>query len=71
MLWHLMVDFGLGSPLHFVASREAAVAFAREAIDKGWARAAAVDDRVDQSYPTMPCQFLHAPASATNPARTF
>ncbi|WP_280493172.1 hypothetical protein [Nocardia asiatica] len=61
MLWHLMVDFGLGSPLHFVASREAAVTFAREVIEKGWARAAAVDDRVDHSYPTMPCQFLYSP----------
>lgn len=70
MLWHLMVDFGLGSPLHFVASREAAVTFAREVIEKGWARAATVDDRVDHSYPTMPCQFLYAPPRSDS-ARLF
>lgn len=58
MMWHLMVDLGLGPPLHFVASYDAAVTFAREAVRGGWARAVAVDDLVDQTYPAMPCQRL-------------
>lgn len=58
MMWHVMVDLGLGPPLHFVASYEAAVTFAREAVERGWARAVAVDDLVDQRYPAMPCQGL-------------
>ncbi|MEV2221832.1 hypothetical protein AB0E01_18410 [Nocardia vinacea] len=71
MMWHLMVDFGIGSPLHFVASYEAAVTFAREAIEGGWARAVAVDDRVDQSYPVMPCQCLFSTLSGPDPADMF
>jgi hypothetical protein len=38
MLWHLTVDFGTGSPLHFLAPYDAAVTFAREAVEGGWVR---------------------------------
>ncbi|MGW6622038.1 hypothetical protein ACWF99_12460 [Nocardia sp. NPDC055002] len=58
MLWHLTVDLGIGSPLHFLASYDAAITFAREAVEGPWVRAVAVDDRVDQSYPAMPCRGL-------------
>ncbi|MEU1960529.1 hypothetical protein [Nocardia sp. NPDC019304] len=70
MLWHLAVDFGLGAPLHFVASREAAIAFARESTEGGWARAAAVDQQVDESYPAMPCQRLYPVPSAADRTRS-
>ncbi|WP_051178461.1 hypothetical protein [Nocardia concava] len=69
MLWHLTVDFGIGSPLHFLATYEAAITFAREAVEGGWARAVAVDDRVDQSYPAMPCQGLFAQPCPPNSVR--
>lgn len=69
MLWHLTVDFGTGSPLHFLASHEAAITFAREAVEGGWARTVAVDDRVDQSYPAMPCQGLFSQPCLPNSVR--
>ncbi|MGK8486869.1 hypothetical protein [Nocardia asiatica] len=49
-------------PLHVVASREAAVTFAREAIEKGWARAAAVDD---PRGPQLPTDAVPIPVCAT------
>ena len=70
MLWHLAVDFGLGAPLHFVAPREAAIAFARESTEGGWARSAAVDQQVDESYPAMPCQRLYPVQSAADRTRS-
>ncbi|WP_280377131.1 hypothetical protein [Nocardia wallacei] len=71
MMRHLMVDLGLGFPLHFVASREAAVLFAREAMRGGWVQAVAIDDRVDQSYPAMPCQCLYSSLGDPAAARIF
>ncbi|MGW4720685.1 hypothetical protein [Nocardia sp. NPDC004260] len=56
--YHLAVDIGLPELLHYVASLEAAEAFAREACANGWARSVVIEEHVADYYPEMPCQGL-------------